>query len=435
MSDEPQPPTHPAVEQLRQAFRAVELPDLDPLTASWKEIEPAIARLLGGPFSPTQPQHAGVATLVAAAFGERVCRELGGFWFPNRAAPGGAAVGFPGAMMTFSPVEIVVQALARASLPMLDDITKDLAGNLEQARSQSGGAPRLGPEDYQRLFDPGFVQFCAVEYTKVRTALARTPAEAAREIDDALGRLPPAVPAQVRASVRDQIVGALSAMPATGPLSSFATQAAPLVELVGLLEGARETTRFAPAELWQHVLLPLLHIGAPESFPPLDEEDRGALRDGADPLIVYVETLPFRTPAADEDGVLGVFPGNQLGALDASLAAAASPRVVVVPVAPIAAVVGTFDRAALRQAVERFTRHAVSETQGAGESAPNVESQLLPVALDLLAELSRVVQDVGEAPGGERALVIRRAPEAEAAADATLQELRKAMQRSRIILI
>jgi hypothetical protein len=437
MSDEPQPPTHPAVEQLRQAFRAVDLPDLDPLTTPWKDLEPAIARLLGGPFSASQPQHGGVATLLAAAFGERVCRQLGGFWFPNRSAPGGAAVGFPFAMMTFSPVEIVVQALARASLPMLDDIARDLAGTLERARGETAaaGAPRLGPEDYQRLFDPGFVQFCCVEHSKVRKALARTPAEAAREIDDALGRLPPAVPAQVRASVRDQIVGALSAMPPTGPLSARATEAAPLVELVGLLEGATEATRFAPAELWQHVLLPLLHIGPAETFPPLDDEDRGALRDGNDPLIVYVETLPFRTPAADEDGVLGVFPGDQLGALDASLAAVASPRVVVVPVAPIAAVVSAFDRTALRQAVERFTRHAVAETQGAGESAPNVESQLLPVALDLLAELSRVVQAVNEAPGGERALVIRRAPEAEAAADATLQELRKAMQGSRIILI
>src|SRR5678816_3162480 len=88
------------------------------------------------------------------------------------AAPAGAAIGFPEAMMMFSPVEIVVQALARASLPMRDDIARDLGATLERARAQSPGGPRLGPEDYQRLFDPGFVQFCAVELAKVRTALA-----------------------------------------------------------------------------------------------------------------------------------------------------------------------------------------------------------------------------------------------------------------------
>ena len=105
------------------------------------------------------------------------------------------------------------------------------------------------------------------------------------------------------------------------------------------------------------------------------------------------------------------------------------------PVAPIASLAAAFDRTATRQAVERFTRHAVAETQGAGESAPNVESALLPVALELLGELQRVVQAVSDAPAGERTLVIRRAPEAEAAADATLQELRRTLQSSRIILL
>jgi hypothetical protein len=41
---------------------------------------------------------------------------------------------------------------------------------------------------------------------------------------------------------------------------------------------------------------------------------------------------------------------------------------------------------------------------------------------------------VGEG-GGERALVVRRAPEAEAASDMALRELRRAMQGSRIILV
>jgi hypothetical protein len=436
MSDEPQPSQHPAVEQLRQALRAVDLPDLDPMTSAWRELEPGVARLLGGPFSTAQPQHGAVAMLVAAAFGERVCRDLGGFWFPNRGVPGGAAVGFSEVTMMFSPLEIVVQALARASLPSLEDIARDLGGTLARARAgMGGGGQRLGPEDYQRLFDPGFVQVACVDVAKVRAALARTPAESAREVDDALGRLPAAVPAEVRSSVRDQIVGSLSALPPTGPLSARVAEAAPLVELVALLESVRETTRFAPSELWQHVLLPLLHIGPAETFPTLDDDDRTAVREGADPLIVYVETLPFRTPAADEDGLLGVFPGDQLGPLDESLAAVASLRVVTVPAAPIATLAAAFDRTALRQSVERFTRHAVSEAQGPGEAAPNVESALLPVALDLLADLVRVVQAVGDAPGGERALVIRRAPEAEAAADATLQELRRAMQGSRIILI
>jgi hypothetical protein len=108
-------------------------------------------------------------------------------------------------------------------------------------------------------------------------------------------------------------------------------------------------------------------------------------------------------------------------------------RALVAPVEPVAALAAAFDRGALRASVERFTRHAVAQAQGAGEAAPNVESKLLPLALELCGELARVVAAVGE--GAERALVLRRAPEAEAASDLALKELRRAVQGSRIILL
>ena len=428
---------HPGIDQLRRALREVERRDIDPLTAPWSEIEPGVAKLLGGPFSPENSEHAPLAFLLAAAFGERICRELGGFWFQNRATPDGAAIGFPEVTVMFSPLDVVLQALSRARLTLLDDVAKDLAATLSRARAQAaaaGSAPaRLGPDDYRRLFDPGFVQLACVDLVKVRAALARTPLEAAREIEEAVSRMPAAVPAAVRASMRDEIAGALRELPADGPVSARARVAAPLVEVLALLEGAVDTTRFAPAELWQHVLLPLLHIGAAETFPALDDDERAALREGADPLIMYVDTVPFHTPAADEDGLLGVFPPESLGPLDAAFEGAPSVRALLAPMGPLVALAAGFDRGALRASVEKFTRHAVAEAQGAGETAPNVESKLLPIALELLGELARVVTAVGE--GGERALCIRRAPEAEAASDMALKELRRAMQGSRIILI
>ena len=428
---------HPGIEQLRLALREVEKRDVDPLTAPWSEIEPGVAKLLGGPFSPDKPEHTPVALLLAAAFGERICRDLGGFWFQNRATPDGAGIGFPEVTMMFSPLDVVLQALSRAKLTLLDDVVKDLAGTLSRARAETavagGDAPRLGPDDYRRLFDPGFVQFACIDLAKVRAALGRTPPEAAREVEEALTRLPAAVPANVRASMRDQIAGSLRQLPPDGPVSTRARGAAPLVEMLALLEGAVETTRFAPAELWQHVLLPLLHIGPAETFPPLDEEEREALRAGADPLVMYVDTVPFRTPAADEDGLLGVFPPESLGVIDPCFEGLPTVRTLAVSAAPLVPLAASFDRGALRASVERFTRHAVAEAQGAGETAPNVESTLLPIALELCSELARVVAAVGE--GSERVLCLRRAPEAEAASDSALKELRKAMQGSRIILI
>ena len=437
-TDEPSGP-HPGIDQLRRALREVENREIDPLTAPWSEIEPGIAKLLGGPFSPDNPEHAPLALLLAASFGERICRDLGGFWFQNRATPDGAAIGFPEVTMMFSPLDVVLQALSRSRLTLLDDVAKDLAGTLSRARAETalagGDAPRLGPDEYRRLFDPGFVQFACIDLAKARVALGRTPPEAAREVEEALARLPEKVPANVRVSMREQIAGSLRQLPPDGPVSTRARGAAPLVEMLALLEGAVETTRFAPAELWQHVLLPLLHIGPAETFPPLDEDEREALREGADPLVLYVDTVPFRTPAADEDGLLGVFPPESLSVLDPCFEGQPTVRTLVVPAAPLAALAAGFDRAAVRAAVERFTRHAVAEAQGVGETAPNVESSLLPIALELLGELTRAVGAVGEAGVGERVLCVRRAPEAEASSDMALKELRRAMQGSRIILI
>src|SRR5262249_54747153 len=150
----------------------------------------------------------------------------------------------------FSPLDVVLQALSRSRLTLLDDVAKDLGATVARAREQAAasGAPvRLGPDDYRRLFDPGFVQLACVDLAKVRAALARTPVEAAREIEEAVGRMPANVPANVRASLKDEIAGALRHLPPDGPLSARARVAAPLAEVVALIDGALDTTRFAPA--------------------------------------------------------------------------------------------------------------------------------------------------------------------------------------------
>jgi hypothetical protein len=425
---------HPAVAQFREALAAVERSDLDPMTSPWSDLEPAVARILGGPFAPERDEHRVAAMLIAATFGERARRDLGAFWFANRASPDGAAIGFPGAVIMFSPLEIALQGLRRAKLQVLDDVAKDLAATVARANAETPPGQGFGPDDYRRMFDPGFVQLACVELKKVREVLDGSAAEAARNVEEALTRLPAAMPSDVRASLRDQIVGTLRRLP-DGPLSARVGDALPLVELVAFLGGASEVTRFAPAEMWEHLLLPLLHIGAAETFPPLEDEDREALRVGTDPLVIYVETVPFKTPALDEDGVLGVFPPEALGALDPSFEGQPTTRLATVPVAPLAGVAATFDRAALGAAIGRFTRHAVEQAQGAGAAAPNVESKLLPIALELLGELVRVVNAANEGAIGERALVVRRAPEAEAQSDAALQEVRRALHGSRIILL
>jgi hypothetical protein len=436
VSQPPPPQVQAAVDQLRQALQSAESHAVDPLTAPWAEVEKGVIKLLGGAFSPRDEGHQTIAFMLAAALAERLRRDLGAFWFSNRATPQGAALGFPPGIIVFSPFGAAAQALARGRLAMLDEVTAELERVLAQARAQELGAASttapLGPEDYQRLFDPGFVQFVAVRTDLARTAWERTPAAVARELDDAFARLPREIPREAREPFRRQLIEALRQLPPEKPLVSQIGVAPQLVELVALLHGGSGQTGFAPAELWEGVLLPLLHIGAPETFPAFDDELAESFRSGVPSLVLYVDTIPYQNPAADEDGLLGVFPPEEIQVIDPAFETAPNVRLAQVDPAHLTKLTAAFDASALRASVERF-RTQLESTAGpaaAPEARPG-EPSLLEVALVLLEDLARVVR-AAEDKGA--ALCVRHATESEAEAEPLVHGLRHALTGPRIIL-
>jgi hypothetical protein len=436
VSQPPPPQVQAAVDQLRQALQSAESRAVDPLTTPWVEVEKGVIKLLGGAFSPRDESHQNIAFMVAAALAERLRRDLGAFWFSNRATPQGAALGFPSGIIVFSPFGTAAQALARGRLAMLDEVAAELDRVLAQARAQElgtpTGAPALGPEDYQRLFDPGFVQFVAVRTDLARASWERTPAAETRELDDAFARLPREVPREARESFRSQLVEALRRLPPEKPLGSQIATAPQLIELLALLHGGGGQTGFAPAELWEGVLLPLLHIGAPESFPALDDDLKESFRHGVPPLVLYVDTVPYLTPSADEDGLLGVFPPEEIQVIDEAFEAAGTVRLAQVEPGHLSKLTAAFDARAVRASVERFAAQleATAGPAAAPEARPG-EPSLLEVALVLLEDLARVVR---AAEDQRAAFCVRHATESEASSEPLLHALRHALTGPRIIL-
>lgn len=430
------PQAHAAIDQLRKALRAAEGRDIDPLTAPWGELEPGVVKLLGGAFAPDrQPSHQAIAMMIASAFAERTVRDVGAFWFANRASAGGASLGFPEAVVVVSPLEVAMQALGRARLAILDDVTAELRGVLGRAKfapDGGGETAALGPAEYQRLFDPGFVQFVAVDLEKARAGWEATGAAEAREIEDAIGRLPAKMNEQVREQLRQRLVGAIRQADPDQPLGAQAARAPQLVELVALLHGSKAGTGFAPEEVWQDVVLPLLHIGAPESFPPLDDDELEAVRTGVDPVMLYVEAVPFQVSVADEDGLLGVFPPEELGVLDPCFAESPSLRLLRVPPERLAQGLATFDPTKLRETVLRFRAYAHEKAAIPVDEQAADGTPLLDVSLTLLQALARVSE---AAAGDGFALCVRRVTEAEASSEAALHEVRLALTGPRIVLV
>ncbi|MHB8879555.1 MAG: hypothetical protein ACYC8T_38160, partial [Myxococcaceae bacterium] len=287
------------------------------------------------------------------------------------------------------------------------------------------GQAKLTPLDYQRLFDPGFVQFVVIDKEKVKTAWDGTPDKLVREVRQALSRTGPQMPEEAKKQFEGQIVGALQRMDPNVSLMQQVERGPRVVELMGHLFGTVAGTGSAPEELWHDVVMPLLHIGSPEQFPPLDEAEVEAARQGVPPLLVFLDAVPYSTPA-QEEGLLGAFSADELSLPHPGFERVGSLRLVKLNRERLKPMLDGFDPVKTRATLTRFAslleEKSGKKPQDAGES-----EKLLDAALALLGDLKKTLA----APGD---LCMRRMTEAEAASDAAMSLVRGALQGPKIIL-
>lgn len=422
------PQIQAAQQQLQQAIASVEKKEVDLAKAPWTELEQAVIKLLGGKFDLARPEHQVVAMGLCGVLADRLITEHGAFWFFDRDAPEGASLGFPTALVMLSPLGATIDALARGNLPQLENTLTEIRRGLAQARfapTGQAGAVRLNPEDYQRLFDAGFVQFLAVDMAKAKEAWDAAPEKLARDLKDAIGRST-RIPAEARPQLEGQLVGALDRLERGKPLIDQVDRAPRVGELIVHLFGSKEGTGFAPEELWHEIVMPLLFIGAPDKFPPLENEDVESYKQGADILALFVDLVPNQQKQA-EDGLLGVFPADQLGLAHDKFRSQGGTRLIKIGKAPVEAALRAFDATKSRASLAQFTQY-VEDKAGLKRGA-QPSDQLVEAAMQLLTDLRRLVV---ETPNTE--LFMRRCTEAEASSETALALVRDALKAPRIIL-
>lgn len=427
---------HQAQAQLAAALAQVEGKPVDLLQVPWADLEKSVAKLLGGSaFQVNAPQHQALALGIAGAFAARMAAEHQAFWFPNRDSPEGATLGFPEAIIMLSPFGAVMDAMQQGKLARLEDLAADIRRSLGQVRFGAGanpgaalGQPKLGPADYQRLFDPGFLQFVVLDPNKTKTVFETRPDALARDVKDALGRTQPPLPQEARQQFEGQIVMSLQRLEATKSLAEQVERAPRLAELMAHMVATVGGTGCAPEEFWHQIVLPLLFIGVPAQFPPLDEDEVEAFKEGAEPLALFVDVVPHAQPAPEE-GLLGAFEMSEVGLAHPSMAKVGALRLIQIQAARLKPLLEQFEPDKTVDAVKRFTQY-VSEKAGkaTGEETPQGK-EMLQAAMMLLTDLKRAVTTV---QGGQ--LCLRRLTEAEAASEQALALVRRAMQSGRIIL-
>ncbi len=362
----PSMPTPPQLEaaraQLAASLEKVEGKPVDLAKTPWPDLERTVVKVLGGGFSIQKPEHQIVALGLAAALAERLAEAHPVFWFPSRESPEGAELGFGEALMKLSPFGAVVDALSAAKLARLDDVAKEIRNSLAQVKfsGAGGAAQRLGPEDYMRLFDAGFVQLVALDGSKAKQTWATNPPRLSVDVREGLGRankLPP----EVRQQLEQQLLTALNRMDPAQSIMAQAPRAPRIVELMGLLFGATHATGSAPEEFWMDVALPLLFIGAPATFPPLDEDELKVAQQGVDPLFLFLDTVPHQFKAPDEEGLLGAFPAATLALPDPGFQTLSSMRLIKVGTEAVAEPLKQFDPNKTN-AIKRFGEHVRAKT-------------------------------------------------------------------------
>lgn len=420
-----------ATQQLAASLARVTGAPIDLKSASWADIEKGVIRLLMGPFQPDQPEHQLVALGLAGVFADRLIESDQAFWFPHREAPEGGMIGFPEAVLMLSPFQAVVEALGRGKLERLEEVTADIRRTLAQARfAPSGGAPvRLRPEDYARLFDPGFLQFMLLDPRRTKELWDAKPSVLSADLRAALARVSAQrMSAEAKAQFEQQIAGSLARLDPARTFGDQVAQAPRLAELMLTLVAATKQTGSAPDEFWEQAVFPLLFTGAPTTYPPLDDQDLEAAKQGVDPLALFLDVVPYSSPAP-EDGLLGVFPMQEIGVPHPSMTQGGVPRLLVVPKAVLQSKLVGYDLRATRASLDGFTKY-LSEKAGKPIAASAPGKQMEDAALALLAEVKGLLDG---APA-EAQLVMRRLTETEALSDGALQAVREAMQGPRIIL-
>ena len=423
-----------AFSALAEDLQRVEGQPVDLLKQPWADIEKGVIKLLMGPFDVRRPEHQAVALGLAAAFGERLAVDDGGFWFPNREAPEGAMIGFGDALIMLGPLGAVLESLSRSKLARLDEVTAEVRRALAEARlglQANPGMRRLDPMAYARLFDPGFVQFTRLDPAKAKQAWEQRPDSLARDLREAIGRATsrlstdPARARQAAQQIEGQLVTGLSRLDPAQPTISQLGRAPRLIETLGPLFAAGAGTAAAPEEFWSAAVFPLVYVGLPERFPPLEAADLEELEQGASVLALYLDMVPYAEPAP-EDGLMGAFAANEIGVPHPELAKLAPPRLLTLTTERIQALLDKVDPARSRACLNRFQAEVEAKLGKPVPPSPEAD-QLCDAAFKLLEDLKRLMTAPGE-------LVLRRMTEAEAQSEGALQPIREALQGPRIIL-
>jgi hypothetical protein len=240
-----------------------------------------------------------------AWIGEMLRMRHGGSWLLNGEDPHNWRLGFAKILLEIAPhifAERLLKSGQGMTRRMLSELERIRVQHDEQAQAE-GGKPKdkYAAQHYARLHSVPLAQWLVIDMARIRSLWTKVSAKELRDTIVADGKKMPPQNAPVLAKIDE----ALAKLEADKPASAQPTDRG-LYEAVAQIAGMRRATAPIAIDILEKIVLPALHMGIPDQFPPLGEDDLDNIRKGTDLFAVMVDVVPFTHPAP-ENGFLGSF--------------------------------------------------------------------------------------------------------------------------------
>ncbi|MEO8707121.1 MAG: OmpA family protein [Kofleriaceae bacterium] len=165
---------------------------------------------------------------------------------------------------------------------------------------------RFLAQHYIRMHTVPLGQWMSMDFAHLAKLWNEEPVE--KLVADIKEKGPRLGPANVQ--VVEQVVAAISRAKQDTPIAKQ-TGDRGLFEAIAQIISLRRATAPVAIDILERVVMPALHVGMPDKFPPLDEDDFANLRKGIELFAFFVEVIPHKWQA-DDEGFLGTIPHEQL---------------------------------------------------------------------------------------------------------------------------
>ncbi len=245
-----------------------------------------------------------------AWIGETLRRRHGGHWMMMGDDPHTWRIGFSKVFLEIAPFVFGEQLLrmgSGATRRMVSEIERIRGLHVDQEEKDNGRSlDRFLSQHYIRMHTVPLGQWMSMDFANLARLWNQAPAG---ELVGAVRAAGPRLGPQNQQIV-EKVIEALTKADQQKPIAAQTTDRG-LFEAIAQIVALRRATAPIAIDILERVVVPAIHVGVPESFPPLDEDDLASLHKGIELFAFFTDVVPHKTQA-DDEGFLGSIPHDQL---------------------------------------------------------------------------------------------------------------------------